>query len=72
MFKIIPHLKNLIIKRIIENLKLIEVQEDLVVSYLERCQTCYVIYRKEFGNLCKRRRENADQLEVSDIRTKEV
>jgi hypothetical protein len=48
MFKIIPHLKNLILKRIKENLKGIEVREDLVFSFLERCQKCYVIYRREF------------------------
>jgi hypothetical protein len=33
--------------------------------------TCYFIYRKEIGYLCKWRRGNADKLEVPDIATKE-
>jgi hypothetical protein len=71
MIKVIPHLKNLINKRLNENLKGIEVREDLEFSFLERCQQCYFIYRKEIGHLCKWRRGNADQLEVPDIANKE-
>jgi hypothetical protein len=71
MIKIIPHLKDLIIKKINENLQGIEGREDLEFSFLERCQQCHVVYRKEFGHLCKWRRENAGQLEVPDVKTKE-
>jgi hypothetical protein len=61
----------LIIKKINESLEELQVRKDLEIVPLERCKQCLVYYSKEFGHLCRWRKENADEPEVPVLTTSE-